>query len=588
MTMFHTLKKCITTNNIFNVIIIILSVCLLFGISIFQSTMTWRTDTYFHLSRIYDVTTYIKSFHQPLMVDIHAFSNTGQAINGMYPGFSLLPFIILTSFLQPIAQYETIIFLFILLGSILNYFVFQKLHASKIQSLSSVLATFTFINIFYSSSLSLFGAWSVYFLLPLSVLSLKKLAENSSLIYVTSLAFAVSFVLNTHLVSAIILVCILFIYFVFLMIKSSSKSIFLFQIISAALFSIVLSLHTLTSILSFSKTNLSTVQEIPLTSGTLNIESMIHSLTNPTIFGSATPPIFGILLIADILLLSNLKQFNKNAKIIIFFIFVAQLLISPYFPWALLQNTPVSIIQFPTRLVPFILAIMTLVLFTAKKLDKVGFLVPIIFFSLSITFSYQTSNYVAKKAFPNFKDVKTLKENHLDSIPKYRENTKVDNETLSDPVFYSLYSYPEYIPQTKAKNDPEFYSRMNSVNNHEVFVNNKKISNVETAFEANKIKFTFDKTEKGIINLPVWYYPNMNYVIVTDTGKTSVKTNHRHTLEIRNIATKHVTVIINNPKFIKYSYIISIVGWSAGLFSLIIGLFETYGKSKNTIFSHKH
>lgn len=568
--MFHKIKKYTNTNDLFNIALIIVSVCLLFGISIFQSTMTWRTDAYFHLSRIHDMASYIKTLHLPLMVDIHAFANTGQAINGMYPGFSLFPFIIITSALKPIAQYETIIFAFILLGSLLNYFVFQKLHASKLQSLTAVFATFTFINIFYSSSLNLFGVWSIYFLLPLSILSLKKISEKANYVYVMTLAASVSFVLNTHLVSAILLVLVIFCYFIYLIIHCLQKKYFVFKTILAAIISAGLSLPTLASIISFSETRLSTVQTFPLASSTLNIESMIHSLTNPSIFGAATPPIFGILLIGDIMLLSNIKHFNNNYKIIVLSIFVAQFLISPYFPWALLQKTPVAIIQFPTRLVPLILSVITIVLYTADKLNKSGFLFVTILFSVAITFSYQTSNLLVKSTFPNLRNVSKANDDLSSLIPKSRENTKIDNSTLSDPSFYSISLFPEYIPNPKNQKESDLFSKINTVNKHELLVNGDSTTKYKVTNEENSISFSFNKKVKGVVDLPIWYYPNMNYEATINRKNISVHAGPRNTLEIRNVTTKNIKVVIKNPKIISYSYVFSISGWVVVFILLIL------------------
>lgn len=559
--MFHKIKKYTTTNDVFNIALIILSVCLLFGVSIFQSTMTWRTDAYFHLSRIHDMASYIKTLQLPLMVDIHAFANTGQAINGMYPCFSLFPFIILTSALKPIAQYETIIFAFILLGSLLNYFVFQKLHASKLQSLTAVFATFTFINIFYSSSLNLFGVWSIYFLLPLSILSLKKISKKANYVFVMTLAASVSFVLNTHLVSAILLVLALFCYFIYLILHCTQKEYFVFKTILAGIISVWLSLPTLASIISFSETRLSTVQTFPLASSTLNIESMIHSLTNPSIFGAATPPIFGILLIADVILLSNIKHFNNNYKIIILSIFLAQFLISPYFPWALLQKTPVAIIQFPTRLVPLILSVITIVLYTANKLNKSGFLFVTIIFSVAITFSYQTSNLLVKTNFPSFRNINKTNEDLSSLIPKSRENTKIDNSTLLDPSFYSISSFPEYIPNPKNQKGSDLFRNIDTVNKHGLLVNSEPTAKYKVTNQGNSISFEFNNEVKGIVDLPIWYYPNMNYVITINRKHVPVHASRRHTLEIRNATTKNINVVIKNPKIISYSYVFSILGW---------------------------
>ena len=590
--MIHRIKKYLTTNNTFNIIIIILAVSLLFGVSIFQSTMTWRTDTYFHMSRIYDISQYLHNGQLPLMVDVHAFANTGQAINGMYPNFSLLPFIFVTMGLKPIAQYETITYLFILSGSLLNYFVFQKLHASKLQALAAVFTTFTFINIFVQSSLNLHGVWSIYFLLPLAILSIKKLSRSNSWSYVLGLAIAVSFVLNTHLLSAVFLVGILAIYFIYEFVKSQNKIALLFKTVISAIISVFLSLPTLISIISLSKNNLSSVQAFDLSEGTLSLESMIHSLTNPTIFGIAVPPIYGVLLLADILLMLNVKKFSTSAKIIIGLIFAAQFMISPYFPWKLLNYTPIDIIQFPSRLVPFLLIIATMVLFTSKYLNNLGFLVAIILGSFMLTTSYQTSNFVARRDFPNFKDIKNingindlndLKE--FESLAKYDESTKIDNETLSNPEFYRIHSYHEYIPQTEKKNDPDVDKNMTSVNSHELLVNNQKIksNNFKVTHKNNQLIYTFNKPQTGIINLPVWYYQNMRYTITTDHGLMTASESYRNTLQVKTKQITQIIVTIHNPKIMTYSYVIAVISWIIGLAILLIIFFRVHHGKYNDI-----
>ncbi|QPI46112.1 hypothetical protein [Weissella paramesenteroides] len=570
--MLHKIKHYLVSSDFINVLIIILAVSLLFGVSIFQSTMTWRTDAYFHMSRIYDISQYLHSGQFPLMVDVHAFANTGQAINGMYPNFSLLPFIFVTMGLKPIAQYQTITYLFILSGSLLNYFVFQKFYASKLQALAAVFATFTFINIFYQSSLNLHGVWSIYFLLPLAILSIKKLSEPNSWPYVLGLAIAVSFVLNTHLLSVVFMVGFLAIYFVYQFVKSQNKLALFFKTVIAAVISVLLSLPTLISIISLSKNHLSTVQSFDLASGTLSLESMIHSLTNPTIFGIATPPIYGVMLLADILLILNVKKFSMAAKVVTGLIFATEFIISPYFPWKLLNNTPVAMIQFPGRLVPFLLIIATMVLFTSKHLNNLSFLVAVILGSFMLTSSYQTSNLVAKRDFPNFRDAKMPHDmTNFDSILKYNQNTKIDNEALSNPEFYRLYSYHEYIPQTAKKNDPDVDKNMASVNNHELLVNNQKLASnsFKVTHKNNQLIYTFTKPQTGAINLPVWYYQNMRYTITTDHGSITTSESYRHTLQIKTKQTKQITVNIHNPKIITYANFLAITGWLISLLLLI-------------------
>lgn len=166
------IRNKINNSNVFNEIVIILLVVLLFGIPMMQNSMTWRTDAYFHLSRIFDINNYIKNFNIPLIVNLNTFSETGQAVNGMYPFYSLTPFILLTTWLNPMKQYFAINIIYIALGSILNYFVFQKMGSNKAQSFSAVILILSFINIFSFSSFSLQGVWSIYFMFPMAILSI--------------------------------------------------------------------------------------------------------------------------------------------------------------------------------------------------------------------------------------------------------------------------------------------------------------------------------------------------------------------------------------------------------------------------------
>ncbi|WP_166436290.1 hypothetical protein, partial [Weissella paramesenteroides] len=377
-------------------------------------------------------------------------------------------------------------------------------------------------------------------LLPLAILSIKKLSEPNSWPYVLGLAIAVSFVLNTHLLSVIFMVGILAIYFIYEFVKSPNKLVLIFKTVIAAVISMLLSLSTLISILSLSKNHLSTIQAFNLADGTLTLESMIHSLTNPTIFGIATPPIYGVLLLTDILLILNVKKFSAPAKVVTGLIFATEFMISPYFPWKLLNDTPIAMIQFPGRLVPFILIIATMVLFTSKHLNNLGFLVAIIVGSFMLTMSYQTSNFVAKRDFPNFKDIKNIDNidnphdmKEFEPLAKYDESTKIGNDTLSKPEFYRLHSYHEYIPQTAKKNDPDVDKNMVSVNNHELLVNHQKLASnsFKVTHKNDQLIYTFIKPQTGAINLPVWYYQNMRYTITTDHGSITTSESYRHTLQ---------------------------------------------------------
>ena len=440
------IKKKLLLSDFFNVCMIIIVSGFLFGLPIFQNDMTWRTDAYFHLSRIFDLSNYLRNFQVPLIVNRYSFANTGQAINGMYPFFSITPLLFITSHLSPIQQYFTMNWLFILSGSLLNYFVFQKMGASKIRSLASVTVIASFINIYAFSSFSLQGVWSVYFMFPLAVLSISKLTENNWW-YTLTLSMSISFMLNTDLLSALLSTLLLISYYTYIFFKSKNKLQILIKTFVSVLIFIILSLSTLINIVSISKDSLTSLETFQLTDGTVNIEQMLHSLTNPSIFGVSVPSIFGSLLLLDILFIFFWKQLNSNTHIIFLLALILQIIASPYFPWELLQKTPISTIQFPARLVPLILIILVIALATDKYFDNIKLIMGILLFSCLLTLSFQTSNTAAKLHFPFFPSQLSSYDHEEFDLLNFRENTLLTNTDLKNSTFYRLKTYPEYIPK---------------------------------------------------------------------------------------------------------------------------------------------
>ncbi|MGM5489789.1 hypothetical protein ACOZ3J_04290 [Weissella koreensis] len=567
------IRNKINNSNVFNEIVIILLVVLLFGIPMMQNSMTWRTDAYFHLSRIFDINNYIKNFNIPLIVNLNTFSETGQAVNGMYPFYSLTPFILLTTWLNPMKQYFAINIIYIALGSILNYFVFQKMGSNKAQSFSAVILILSFINIFSFSSFSLQGVWSIYFMFPMAILSIIKI-NNDNLWYILLLSASISFMFNMHFISAFISVLVIGMFFIYVFYNSKNKINLLRNAVISAILFMILSLTTIINLISISKDKLQGLENFQLSSGTLNLEQMIHSLTNPSIFGVSIPSIFGSLLIIDIFLILCWKNLNHDSQSVVIIGLFFQLIISPYFPWDLLQKTPVSIIQFPTRLVPLILMLLVLVIVTDKFFNNMKILKGIIVLSLMLTLSFQTSNIVDKAKFNYFPSNDILFDHYEKNLFNYRENTKLTEYDLLNPIFYRLKTYPEYIPKiTNNKTLNDKYS--NSVNNHIVYANDKKINNVKVTVNNNVIIYKFKNDISGKIDIPLWSYKGVDYLDISRSKYGNIHTSKRNTIQVYSHKTNTIKIRVSNTKLVNISYLITTISWAILLISIFIkGIYQ--------------
>lgn len=574
--LLEKIKNKLLLSNFFNVCMIIIVSGFLFGLPIFQNEMTWRTDAYFHLSRIFDLSNYLRNFQVPLIVNLYSFANTGQAINGMYPFFSITPLLFITSHLSPIQQYFTMNWLFILSGSLLNYFVFQKMGASKIRSLASVMVIASFINIYAFSSFSLQGVWSIYFMFPLAVLSISKLTENNWW-YVLTLSMSISFMLNTHLLSALLSTLLLIFYYTYIFLKSKNKLQILIKTFISVLVFIILSLSTLINIVSISKDSLTSLETFQLTDGTVNIEQMLHSLTNPSIFGVSVPSIFGSLLLLDILFVFFWKQLNSNTHIIFVLALILQIIVSPYFPWDLLQKTPISTIQFPARLVPLILIILVIALATDKYFDNIKLIMGILLFSCLLTLSFQTSNTAAKLHFPFFPSQLSSYDHEEFDLLNFRENTLLTNSDLKNSTFYRLKTYPEYMPKKVNSHDNR---DSDSVNKHIIFINNKPITNVSVYVTGNTINYAFKNYVSGNVDLPLWKYTAVNYSTLHYSNQP-LKLSKRHTITLNTKKTKLIQVRVTNSQIVNSSFWITIFAWISSLIAIMMKL--VYFRTTNSI-----
>lgn len=571
----HLLNK-----NKFNISVITLFIFILYSPSLLQHSMIWRADAYFHLSRIHDIDISLRSGHLPNLVNINSFGNIGQAINALYPIFSVLPLIWLTCWLTHITQYFAINLIFILIGSILNYFVFQKLKLNKIQSLVLTICITGLIDVYNFSSYSLQGAWATYFITPLIILSLLRINQNNKK-YILILGMALGFVFNLHIISAGILSLFTLIFSIFLLVKSSEKFILFKQLSLSLLATLFFSLPSIITLITFSRNHLTRPIPFSLADQTVSLESMIHSLSNPTIYvyWSSVSPLQGILLIIDIFFLYNLRKFSKQNKYLISLVIVTQFIISPMFPWKLLDKTPISLLQFPARFLPILIIICLLVIFREHTFNNKYFFLATLLVSLAFSMTYTGNNKIFKNARPVLTTKQIENDLTVDLVDKHSQWTTLSNQTLNNDLFYKQAVYREYSPQFALK--MPFEDARKSLIKNVVYINDDKVKNVKISTNVNSVKYSFNHDYSGEFNLPFWKYKNMNYTVKDQTGrKLPVSISNRNTILVNTAKVSAITIEAKNPVWYSLLTSVSYLFWVLALLILGVSKYSTLKKNR--------
>ncbi|ERL64568.1 hypothetical protein [Schleiferilactobacillus shenzhenensis] len=111
-----------------------------FWASLHQSM--WKTDTWFHLMRLFDLQQTTSAGQVPALVNANSFLNIGQAFNGMYPTYSLWPLVALFHGLgamhQWLAVQSAILYLASSLTAVYLFLLTRHTSFSLIMSIASV------------------------------------------------------------------------------------------------------------------------------------------------------------------------------------------------------------------------------------------------------------------------------------------------------------------------------------------------------------------------------------------------------------------------------------------------------------------
>jgi len=466
-------------------------------------------DTFFHSQRIYELRLAFANHNLPSWVNFNSFFNTGQAINGMYPDFTLWPFVLLTNFLTPIHQIIAIKSLIAAATFIVSFLSLNKRFNSQNAMLAATIFTLSgsalkdLVNEMQTGT-----AIVMIFAFPI-IFNLKDILEsnqiNPKLIIKTALLMTI--VINSHLLSA---VAITLITGLFLIIRTIIKRTYQpwINLAVAGLLTVILSLPIIYRIVTISKTGLQT----PFGKGHITSDPIWTLFLNARWNSKSAISLASIILIVITLIKLN----KQKLQALLPWIYVESALIifsSNIIPWKILDSVPIiNTFQVANwRFAPFlgmVPIIMILINFNQKVASRILLTMVIV----SYPFAFKTAT---DAQFKKTSDLPLITQNTKKRLPPNTGAKLTSTGITSDQLFRSL--VPDYTPDTTPlhKNSGGYNLDQQLAYLLVNHIGTTKLRDIPLTHKSitNEITLNGQNVPQGDIVLPVYGYKSLNYLV---------------------------------------------------------------------------
>jgi len=472
-------------------------------------------DTIFHSQRIYEIRLAFNSGQLPSWVNFHTFFFTGQAINGMYPDYTLWPFVFITDFLTPIHQIIAIRTIIAALSFIVTYFSLSK----RFDSMNAILAASIFamsgsVLKDLTGEMQTGTAIIMIFIFPL-LFTLKDIIQSDkyNLRLIIKTALLMTLVVNSHLLTAVVITMV---GGLFLIINTIIKRNYMawFNLVIAASLTLVLCLPIIYRIIKISKTGLLP----PFGAGHIGSVYLIDLFKQPDWDAKSTFSASSIILL--ILSLLGIRKWNLKKALPWLLLEVALIILSSnIFPWELFNHVPIiDNFQFSNWRFGIFLGVVPMILiFTTLKnniLTRILLIMTIASYPMATYAAIHSQTFWTVQATTV---TKYTQEQIPQDHPFYMTSTGIN----SDKVIRSL--LPDYSPDTtslqKGSNGMSLDWNMTNLLTNHVGQDGKKgvlLSRGKSSIKG--ITWTANDIGKGKISLPTYGYKSLRYR-VTLNGK---------------------------------------------------------------------
>lgn len=526
---------------IFLLISIILPLSILYKFPIGELSIdAWKSnDMDFHFMRIEGLVNAIKEGNYPSLINMFGFSNAGQLVNGVYPWPTLIIFAIPRLFISNIPLSYLISFIIIHFIALSTFYSLIKYLYNKTSLAIFSAIVFSVFPIFLEETYERFDVGSVlsYIFAPLIILGLLYIfsSKNTGSMLKGSfiLAFGLGLVANSHVISLLFAIIGIIFYLIFKIFTGQLNFKRFMYLVIGIIMSMITSIQSWGSIMviSLKQNFVRPYETIALSdhSGVNLLEGIISDFRNHISGGHSNYHIGIVLLLTGIVIpvIYFVRSYRNNRSILglfaisIFLIFLS----SSYFPWNLISDSPIKVIQFPSRfLIPagILLTIVMAYVFNRFRTGALTLFSAIVLLvgvnSLQIlNQNLQTAN---PKINTQLNDETYRNQLKFTSLPENSESeTYQQMATSGRHVSNDYYPYRSnnYFPYDGETNSARYKKLTNQVRLSKTNPENVEREVALVSSNKNEVIYTNEKAED--VTIPFLKYNFMEYHF-TSNGKT--------------------------------------------------------------------
>lgn len=345
-------------NMLINIGMFLLYVILsIFMYEVLKRRFVWNgDDIYYHFRRIMSLH---DNFHNGIMesnVSLSSFGKIGYGLNIFYPWLTLLPF----EFFFKLSgnyinsYYYGLLFYFFISFLISHYSMKKFSHSNKLAIIFSLVYNFGTYRLVELLPRSAVAEYVASIFLPLCFLGFYEVFfRNSKKWY--SFAIGMSLIIFSHVLTTFMCVLMFLLILMLFSFKLRITKIRLLNLFKAIVGTVLSTLVFTVTFLSEEAYQKYDIPDPQILKGEniskllmFGIDNSSNRMAEGGIYSIGTILILGLLI--GIILFKNFDFKNKSVYLLFLLTFI---LSSNLFPWGLLQNTPIQVIQFPFRILMF-------------------------------------------------------------------------------------------------------------------------------------------------------------------------------------------------------------------------------------------
>lgn len=342
--------------HIKNILIIAILALVIIAPQIYSHSLILGADSLFHFNRFYDTASQINDHNWQPFISMYGFAQSGRIVNAIYgPFFAYLHgFILWVTRSWFLYQIITDFMIMMIAGCTMYYLLVQNKVKTRYLAPLSALYMLSYVIFTWIISQQ-FLSWGAA-VLPLGVsVATRLIRDKEHPIHILEMTLAVTLMLQIHMLSSLLLIILLAVFFIFAVIQATDKKALIKYTVIAALCTIFLTTNVWGGFLEIYLSNQLVPpfqNKTPETRGSINFPIDNMKLFFPYV----------LLFIYQIInTLINWRKYNLLIRLVTIVGTICLIFSSSIVPWnELFKIQSISLLQFPYRFLPTAMVLLLL------------------------------------------------------------------------------------------------------------------------------------------------------------------------------------------------------------------------------------